>query len=81
MSAPTARASAMAVGQENGRTLQGNLLLERNGDHPAVTVAGYHAEGEFGVVLGHLLGVAYHIAQVDNLLGPVEIDGGIHAGQ
>ena len=48
---------------------------------PAVAVAWNHAEGQLGVVFRHLLGVVHDVAQVDDLLRPVEVDGGVHTGQ
>ena len=69
---------AVSVGEEDGPSLQGDLLLEGDGGEPAVAVAGDHAKGQLGVVLRHLFRVADHVPQVDDLLGLVVFDGGVH---
>lgn len=72
---------AVSVRQEDRFARQGYLLLDRRWDHPSVAVSGNYAEGELGVVLSHLLGVVHHIAQVDDLLGLMELQSGVHSGQ
>lgn len=72
---------AVSVGEKNGYSLQHNLLLDGGRQHPSVTVAWDEAEGELGVVLSDLFCVAYEVAQMNYLLGPVAVDGRIHPGQ
>ena len=71
----------MPVGEEDGFSRQIDLFFDGDSDAPAIAVARNQAEGQRGVVPGHLLGVVHHVSQVDHLLGLVEVDGGIHPGQ
>ena len=62
-------------------------LLARQGDilgggiiAPSVAVAPYDTEGDLGEGVRHVLGVLNQIAQMDDLVGGVELDGVIHPG-
>jgi len=69
------------VREKDGRPFQSNVLFDGNASSPAVTVAGDKAEGQLGIVFGYFLGVIHHVAQVDDLMRLMEVNGGVHAGQ
>lgn len=74
-------APAVSVGEEDRLARQCDLLFDGHSHTPAVAVARDQAEGDLRVMFGHRLGVGHEIAQVNNLLGLVAVDRGVHSGQ
>ena len=69
------------MGQEDGLPTQEDLLFDRDGKGPPITVARDQTEGQLGIVFSYLLGVGHQIPQVDDLLGLMPADRGVHTGQ
>ena len=70
----------VAVGQQDVLPLEGDPL-DGGGGGPAVAVAGDHADGERLEAPGQLLRVAHQVAQMDDLVGLLLLDGLDHAGE